>query len=257
MNYFERLIRRALLQPAKQPGATLADPFENVAEWALDPPTRRAPVAPTPLPSRVERHHHETATTNRVLEKPERPSTIAIDPPVPPPPASREESTQPPSVVRHEIVREITSATVTPPPASKEANAADEGIPLEIADRFMRGLGLKVPSSPSPVGNRITPHMEARASPLPPGEETSAAPAQVVAPPVEMHRQLPASRSASTGESSQPPPAAAERRTEEPARRNGPAIETREVIVIERRGSRTGDDLIPGGGSPRFGLGQL
>jgi len=259
MNYFERLIRRALLQPAKQPGAALADPFENVAEWALDPPARTPPLPPAAAEARTERDHPEAVTTSRVLKKPERAAPVSMERIVQPPAAARrEEGPQAaPGVVR-EIVREIASPPASAPVALNEAEGADEAPPLEIADRFMRGLGVKVPSSTPPaIGSRPAPSLQPPAPP-PPREEFREAPAQVVAPTAEPPRQMPASRPTSTApETSTPPPPAAARRAEEPARRASPTIETREVIVIERRASRGGDESVPGGGSPRFGLGQL
>jgi hypothetical protein len=173
MNYFERLIRRALLEAPARAGDALRDPFENAAPMAFDTPAQppaspwpqRAPaetsaaLSPPPAPnadaSRI------ASTARRVTDV----EALRGATPLPPPEASAWSSRQ----------DEPSPAVIAPGPVSVPLSAS-----LAQADAFMRGIGAAMPEALSPpsslpsiepdpaVPSRVSPaHEDARIDGMP------------------------------------------------------------------------------------------
>jgi hypothetical protein len=258
MNYFERLIRRALLEAPAQPGEVLRDPFENEAPLALD--------APAAAPAR-----------SRAV-----PAPVAAPPP---PGMSVERSPQ--TVIRTEPglveTRELTvpseAPTLDPLPRAAPERPALPAAPLAQADAFMRALGVEV-AMPAPVATPIprqdiAPLSEsARRAAEPAAAESPQTdavargerpvprvrPAEVEPPPVP--RREPAAAPATT-----PPPHEARPRPTSPSRaapdRPAPARPVREVVrerihvVNIVRDGAAQSSANAGAAPPTFGAAQL
>jgi hypothetical protein len=256
VNYFERLLRRALLRPRAGGPAVFSDPFENVEEWPLSPlespPLSRAIAAAPATPA---------AEPVRPELLPEVPPAIAMAPTVADPETTRHAPAVPvlalPAVGAE---REHAVAPAPLPVPLEPAIPAPLPLGLERADEFMRVLGIAVPGTAASA--HFEPPLPAPPAPaaLAPEEEQAPVPApqvQIVMPPASTPPPL-LSAEASTAE------AAAVARAELSARDGGreaarPAqtiVERRQVVVVEKAVAQ-GEGAVGGGGSPRFGLGQL
>ena len=257
MNYFDRLVRRAVLQPARRPGAPLVDPFETVAEWPLDPPRAHnsipdphagaAPAVPTspltptaaPLVSPVA---HRPAP-------PEAPPTSArLEPVLPPPP-------EPPPVQIARTPDEIPRAQRRG--ATEATNAPAVLPPLQVADRFLERLGVRVPEAPR-IAERQAERLSSPAPSIGPAHAPAAAPLRH--PPIVPAPPPPATRAAEPAEAARANAATlAGDDAGTPVAAARPAAVPREVVVVERHAvameSRTRPRV--GAGAPHFGLGQL
>jgi hypothetical protein len=230
MNYLDRLIQRARAVP-RGDRAQLHDPFEQVADWLLDPPKARQPdippsaEPPRPLPA------PNAAEMPAIVPKP-------ID--APPPPAA--------ALPRPEPAHADTPPTLVPeePPAPPSRSH-----PLEIADAFMRSLApapIELPAG-HPAETILPPEppvVRPERPAAPPGEPALMTPQQ----PIEPARPTP------TPEPS-PPAARAEassapQRTPPPAR---PVIPGRRLIVQHSGDDRLAD-LAQGSNIVRFGIRQ-
>ena len=254
MNYFERLVRRALIQPAAGQDGVLIDPFEVEGDWPLDvTPTMPRPVPgpQAPLPavqagtipeSREERDAHAAPERHTPVplqlntpqaEKICRAQTIAArDTPTPTVPLTPPLDTPPISV----------ASSTAPPPSA-----------LDVADRFMTNMGVRLPPAfekPKPVFPPREPDEPVLHHP-----EIQPPPQQRVTPPEAPPSAQP-SRSPPESLAEEPPRRSQPRSDEHPLTRQ-PATPMREVIVVHGRDSARAIDGVAGCGSPRFGLGQL
>lgn len=146
MNYFERLIRRALLDAPTRAGDALRDPFENEAPMAFDTPVQPAAA---PWPQRVPAEQ-----------------TVAIAPlsPLPVPDAAVPHDAL--QALRETRVETVPAATpLSPPEAAVSPPLRIDPLPsivapsstsLAQADAFMRTIGAALPESP-PSTVRIVP----------------------------------------------------------------------------------------------------
>jgi hypothetical protein len=127
---------------------------------------------------------------------------------------------------------------------------------LEVADRFLRELGVRVAEQETPAASYLSqPGYDAVVQAKP--EAPRATPnTQVLAPPAPIV-DLPSERSALRDVALESPAQAqaGAARWTAPARASA-TDETRRVLVVERSRTRDGDG-VAGGGAPHFGLGQL
>ena len=255
MNYFERLARRARLQPSVRPGVLFEDPFEQTADWPLETPVAAAP-APVPYPAPLPNNPQQM--TSAIAPTPEldnRPEPAALDQLAPPP---RAEAIEPMPVAdaidREHIVsteeHSVELEAETPPMAALS--------PLAHADAFLRTLGVRVPGLPEARPQVSPPPATTHEAAVRTHDASVAERPQVLAPPEPFHQP-------STVE---PRPEAPLEPAAEPEPREGAdiprpvrqSVATREVVVIEHRSSaqRSGHRRpISGVGAPHVGLGQL
>ena len=257
MNYFERLVRRALLQPATRAGAPPADPFEQTDDWPLDARSPgRAPQPPTPAVTQAVPALVAPPVPSRPLTAAAAPGdrdaagpleiteTAFAEPALPP-------AAPPPDDTPH---LEHRPALPTAPMLPAEPS------PLAIADRFLNSLGVRLPdvaafdvSHPQPRSPQDAleelPNDVARvplrhpaivpAPPVPPVVASEAAIASGSASPLSRERDVTAPHAATAGDRPGPP--------------------HREVLVVERRAVAVESRGRPriGAGAPHIGLGQL
>lgn len=256
MNYFERLVRRALVRPASASGAALDDPFETVAHWQTETPAGKPAPHAAPLQEAVRPplDPASEATVPAVI-RPAAQAAAVADVPFPLPPSTAAASPLPPLSRGADETPPAPLPEDAPPRATRIAPPVDA---LALADAFMRSLGaqsqlpepapeaasqLPSASAPVPTTRPAPPALAPQAQVVPPAAPPPPVPPPRVARAVEKH-QAPAPEPAGQG-----PREAARTRT---------VVETRHVVV-ERAASTdaTRTNMPAGGGSPRFGLGQL
>ena len=254
MNYFERLVRRGLMQPASKPGGALVDPFENVDDWPLEaiaaaleqhdaPPVSVAPLHVETLPPHTL---EDERTTVEVLPS----EATGVAPPVftatPIDSAARE-------VPRDAPAPDSPRVEVLPPvPESPPLPA------LEMADQFMRTLGVPVPER-APHTQIAPPATAFAPAGTPQSIEAAAVQVrtQIVSPPPPPRPELPAAPESPATPDAEPARAQTPDGERESQRRAPTIVETRRVIVVDRQSGGRVNDTIASAGSPRFGLGQL
>jgi FHA domain-containing protein len=254
VNYFERLIRRALLETPAEAGGALLDPFENEAPFSLDHPAQK-PASPWPArfaappPAISEAAFVESLTRNETQHTVE-----VIAPSAPVVPLPEIESTKLPAEARTH-----TAVAMPAVPA-----------PLAHADAFMRALGVAVP-----VGDEAPP-----AAITPPAIAPRTPPSPTVTPPVSRVDSQPGPAAQAEPLQPPPPPDPPPRAAREVARaptttvapvheprseptakpaRAAPVPSVRETVrvvhVVEKRG---GASVAQSSAvSPAFGAGQL
>lgn len=145
MNYFERLIRRALLEAPARAGDALRDPFENVAPLALEAPAPALAPPPATTPSvrsEVAPSTHEIVETR---------STVRIE--------HNAQRAEPAPVPVPSVVPPVPQ----PAPVPATAPATEVAVtPQAQADAFMRSLGVEaartaVPPRRAPPGSIAPP----------------------------------------------------------------------------------------------------
>jgi len=253
MNYFERLVRRAKLREASEPGMPLADPFENEDVWPLDP-VLTAAMAQRALGATVEpiaeRRESSAALAQTIAVNVVKANDGAIKPPL--------STALPPTSSETFVETKDAPATTPPVPHPSEPAAAvtiAPTAPLELADRFLRELGVRVadeaPLAP-PMVLASPPSVEAAATSA---VERATSIAQVLAPSAPIV-EVQAARETEQTDVPAPPPRAPATNDGRASRSPAAATETRRVVVVERSSARGGDS-VAGGGAPHFGLGQL
>jgi hypothetical protein len=258
MNYFDRLLRRALLRPASTPGAALDDPFATVVEWPLEAPAAKPPPAVTPAETTVAAIELAAVGTPSLKERP----LIARDASPLIRSADKTPPTQPPAA-SSPLVDAPREVALAQPAADAALLAATEIGPQEdalaIADAFMRSCGVKsqlpepaTPRQPEAVTSptNVVPAQAKRPEPAPSSAQ--------IAPPATRPLALPVRPVARAARKSNAPPRA-ERREAAPEQtvRTRTVVETRHILVERGAGGSGAEPSVSGGGSPRFGLGQL
>jgi len=255
MNYYERLVRRALARPVGV-SEPLGNPFEETAPWELEVPRDVSPPAPVrePLPVTAAPVREAHAPIGRGIDG------AAV-------PELREAPTSLPRLVEEGDVHahdramppEFTRPMAPPTPVAHTAPAPDEETrALDHADAFMRALGVTLPQlEPATPAAGSLEAMIAESMPAAhEAPQAHEAPAPLQPPPAPMPPAV-----AIPEAQAQPPHAkVAERQAPEAqARRAAPAvIERRQVVVVTQPGGTgAGQGVTPGAGAPRFGLGQL
>jgi ribonuclease E len=258
MNYFERLVRRALLRPASTPGKALDDPFATVAQWPLETPAPKPPPAVTPAETTVAAIELASVGTPSRKERP----LIARD--APPPIRSADEAppTQRPAA-SSPLVDTPREVALAEPAADAALLAATEIEPksdaLATADAFMRSLGAKSqlpePATPRQLEavtspTNVVPAQTKQPEPAPSSAQIVSPAARPLALPVR-----PVARAARKFDA--PPRAERREAAREQTVRTRTVVETRQILVERGAGGSGAEPSVSGGGSPRFGLGQL
>jgi hypothetical protein len=155
MNYFERLIRRALLEVPVRAGDALHDPFENEAPLALDVPVQKPAMPPVVLAPPAARENapemNVSTHTETHTEHHWRPDEILA-----------------PAAEYPGSVRETAASRVF------EADRPEPVAPLARADAFMHALGVEVARVAAPPVKKqssqvsIAPDAPRRTTPAPP-----------------------------------------------------------------------------------------
>lgn len=257
MNYFERLLRRALLLPATTPGAALDDPFATVAAWPLEPPASK-PAPDVGAPVVAPKIEPVTARSSPLIEHPtfataqELTARPACEASYGPPAAPLSPSAETPRETVH------TQAGVTEPSPAAIPIMPQQHT-LAIADAFMGSLGVKsqLPEL-APATPPEAPVVQATVAMAQEGEP-SAAPssAQIVPPtsalPVLVSRpsKLAASKLDVTAQAS------SRERSHETSTFAKTVVAERHILVERSSVGAAANEGVPGGGAPRFGLGQL
>lgn len=254
MNYFERLIRRALLR-ASRPGVELVDPFETVAEWPLDTPPSAAPIVhPSPPP----RPPNLVTTEGHDLARPDAPPALA---PPEPPLVPTVDVLEIPAPLTVEVDHATHTVEYLPPPATAPLPVLPAMPLLDRADAFMHGLGVRFPARRVHGAEPTVPALDLPAGLVPPPAEDSEAATplpRIVAPLPERSHDVPPPALLSPAPDTTPaPPHHDSTSGSRPGRTASPIVETRRVVVVDRHSGTGGTAAITGGGAPRFGLGQL
>jgi hypothetical protein len=261
MNYFERLIRRALLEAPLRPGAPLRDPFENTAPMTFETPPQPAASA---WPER---------TRNAPMEAP---------PPSPLQPAGSVETI----IERHDAQRSDTQApgTANPPQplpiaalpvpaaAASPALAAADSQPLAHADRFMQSIGAmpQQTTRSARTPDAIVPDPQAVRGASPDANDVSAvAPSTAPVPmrraatiePPQVPRRMPDPQRSAESEKT-PARGDATSGTGAPARESGPRRTAGEAVretirIVKVVDAETARSAQMGASPPTFGAGQL
>jgi len=255
MNYYERLVRRALMRPAAV-GEPLHDPFEETGPWELE---QAVPVSLPNRPAAIQTTIEVRTHTREVIEQGRASPAMPLPEILPPAEPAREPSvilvppevkpSEPPAFEQVGVAASEIPAEVQPPP----------GEALEAADVFMRSLGVRVPETnraPNDVPlPDVAPPVE-KAVPLIEGPPRSQA-QQRLQPPMAPVLEIPVARRVEICVE-EPLRFRGVPEPEREARRPAPTVvETRRVVVVEKR-SATIEGAVPSGaGAPRFGLGQL
>jgi hypothetical protein len=247
MNYFDRLVRRALRLPRPRAGQPLEDPFENIAPWPLDPekpaaarsftetprPTPRANVAHSPARAAEPLLRDDAAVAHAAPSR--QPVDFASQSPIFPSAAALHAEAAP---------------SMEPPPRSVDPDPA----PLREADAFLRSLGVRLPpeaiaslesrdclTAAPRIAARRAESLERRAVLLPPL-------------PAQPHAvDVPSPHSPSSTAAPERSAAA----VETPARPEPHHQDHRPLIVVKAGSTRASNDESTGCGAPHFGLGQL
>jgi hypothetical protein len=243
MNYFERLVRRALLQPSAEAGATVPDPFENMEDWPVETPAPPArPRVESPAPA-------TTGPLQPIIQG-------VIEPDHAAPSGQGAETVQmpPSSVVSSSAeIRPISAASTAP----TDGRIAAEG--LDLADQFMHTMGIYPTATATPA--LTEPSITAGPAPAHERAERAEAaqqPTQAIVPPSPPVPEIRHIREEAPGaEAATRSRGAAHEPQRETSRRAQTALETRRVVVVESRSAHDETGGICGAGSPYYGLGQL
>jgi hypothetical protein len=264
VDYFDRLILRALAVPRDRGGAELFDPFEQTAplEGGLPPAAVRPAVADAhAIPTTTAQAH-----TLAAEPVPQAPAAVTLPAEATSLKALQPATAMPVPVAAPALVPLVSSATqvthnvrLTPPAPESPVVAAPEAGSLAQADAFFRTLGVpSVPVAETPPRGPATHEPEA---PPRPRKRTAAPDTPVLMPsrramaPERAPVSSPAVASAAAAAGLAP--AAAPSRA---ARRTAPAesvVQT--TVVVQRSATRWADELgTLARGSPmgRFGRGQ-
>lgn len=256
MNYFERLIRRALLETPARIGDAVHDPFGEEAPLQLDTPTQQ-PASPWPERQSVRPTENRTVLNNTELRE-----------------HSIERETQ--------TTHEVTPAPVLSVPregarATPAAQAPTEVLapamptPLAYADVFMSSLGVAMPSTEAPAAVQIIAGVQVPvAAPSHRAERTLSEPVnaapklphakpQTMQPPRAPAPSPQRSRAAEKEVTRSPGPAARTLAPSERPTHNPPAPEVvREtLVVVKATESQSRHASLQGAAAPTFGAGQL
>jgi hypothetical protein len=257
MDYFERLILRALARP-RAAAPDVFDPFEQVAHWDLDeaPPTERIhPPAVGEAPRAVPQSAapaSSPAPHAAIRPGVEQPAAVPQAPP-------REPAGAPAGRAAVSVVPQHAAPSQSLPIASPAAD------PLARADAFMRTLGVRpvaadVPHRPKPEPVDVPQRHEQPRSETPPR-----APAPQPAGPVLLRPAppppAPHQPGMATGEHVRPgaapaTPAAPSPAAKRPAPAEPPAGRIVHTTVVVAPSARRLDDLAHGSAITRFGIGQ-
>ena len=254
MTYFERLVRRARMQPARRPGDPFPDPFEQTDTWPLDvPQSTESPKPAAALPAAAIQPQTSPADRTVVAEAAAMSPPIAAPAPhaVPADVTSRE-------VLSSEISRERTEVEVMSVETVREAVASEIAAPLAHADAFLRSLGVRIPAlEPLPEIASAPPTAPQPAS-LPADRPARPSRPQVLAP-LALPQPAPARQATSPAAPDVDARVAAPPREEAARTASRPIVTTREVHVIDRRATARDSGSRPssGVGAPHVGLGQL
>jgi hypothetical protein len=256
MNYFERLVRRVVQQPAQRAGAGLYNPFEQVAEWPLKmlpsdapaaAPGLAAPVAQSAIPTPAESGREAVATPG-------------------PDPAPAAASELRPAVSASAMLAAAQERRPRRPPdvdpephRSVAVSPANHAAPqLGHADEFLRSLGVAVPELPPAASIAVPAVPHVAPSPHPPELASPQRQTTIAAITPPTSPSAPTARPAPAVSETQRS-ARRERATTEPSPSHQAVPQRREVVIVERLRGSTGS--APAGrlgvGSPHVGLGQL
>lgn len=259
MDYFDRLVRRALASAETQP-QPLFDPFEQVAPWALDAAqvqAVRAQAARVEAPQRAPEVHAAEARPLAAA----RSSVQALKPSLQAP-ATQPVQTAMPMSATPALAADAVPGVPMPAPLPTPAPS-----PLAQADTFMRSLRAVVEpvDVPAPALRRSAspgdePWLAPTEAPLPrlartapPEEPAAVRPHKPAEPPAAVPPPVP--RTASV------PPAAVARASTSPMRDKAapvpPAAPTVHTTIVVAPPARRLDDLAHSSAIARFGLGQL
>lgn len=268
MNYFERLVRRALRRPADAPGTAMPDPFENVADWPLEvPPVTSSVPAPSAESSRPHLSERDrTIDRGRAQQAAQMAPSAAAQPIAPP-----HERALPNTQSRRPDVppadRTIEPRTPVPPPPNSPGHHTPG---LQVADAFMQSIGVAVPGvhtvhsqvrvrSPLPMKDR---EVERTAMPAEP-PRAQVVPRAPRPPDVRTISSRPSAPDQARRPAGDPELPVADRLAAQAATGALTApgsrmqTETRRVVIVERQSGERETEPMAGGGAPHFGLGQL
>lgn len=268
MDYFDRLMQRALAQP-REVVEGLFDPFAQEAPWSPDGPRTALPTAP---------HHPSSpadgrAATVRTRSTPEdlTPANIATSPTSVPPLAAPVVTHRQPALPHQEITPAV--AADRPLPMHPPEHTGTPTAPLSHADAFMRTLGVPVaapaqttPRSSAPPQGFPAPMMSTpRSAPAEQRESTSSNqgptalrpvnPTTVPRPSADQTGNRARTQAAPATSSPAPPPmpqASASASAQSPA---APPRFIQRTVVVSATSPRL-DDLAHSSGISRFGIGQ-
>jgi hypothetical protein len=243
MNYFERLVRRALLQPSAEAGATVPNPFENMEDWPVETPAPAVrPRAESPPPA-------TTGPLQPIIQGVIEPGHAA-------PSGQGAETVQMPSLSiapPSAEIRPISAASTAP----TDGRITAQG--LDLADQFMHTMGIYPTATVTPA--LTEPSITVGPAPaLKRAERAEAAqqPTQAIVPPLPPVPEIRHIREEAPGaEAATQSRGAAHEPQRETSRRAQTALETRRVVVVESRSAHDETGGICGAGSPYYGLGQL
>src|SRR5437588_1840476 len=249
MNYFERLVRRALLRPASTPGQALDDPLAAVTEWQLETPAAKPAPAVTPPETTADPIELAVLETAALKERPltardarplvrsaddARPALLSI--------AAAPIVDAPPEVAQAQPAAQPAVLTTTQIEPQKDA--------LARADAFMRNLGVQselpvpaTPGQPEPATSPTTvvPPQAKQPDPAPSS-------AQIV-PPATGPLALPVRPSARAARQSHTPPRAQRREAAaEQTVRKRTVVETRHILMEHDAGGSGAEPSVSGGG---------
>ena len=257
MNHFERLILRALATPRhRRPG--VFDPFEQVAEWPLDP-LETAPAAPPAATPLMSAREHPAPPGTPV---PEARATAPALAPEPVLPGSRPAPVLPASPPQAPgATVQVLAAPTSPAQHAATAPPVPTAHAQAHADAFMRAMGIQgipaAPVTPAPPrtlapGVGVAPRSVAVAP-------TGAAPgaAALVQPPEPAPRaDAPARRAAPPSPSPYGPATAEPAPSPRASRQPVPQERVVATTVVVSAGGRPLDDLAHASRIVRFGIGQ-
>ena len=256
MNYFERLIRRALLEAPARAGEALRDPFQSEAPLRLETPVQHPA---TPWPGRAPAQPAEISTAPVIESRIEHSS-------------ARETHTahEPPAMPGSSIQPQAPAAPVPGEPV--EVQVPETPAPLAQADAFMRSLGVTLPDLAAPVARPVAARVEAPIVKPPqrveetPDERIAAAAAelaraqpQTMQPPFAPAPYVPRAPAAEK-DAARPP--ATLRQAASPPERPALTPPAREIVhetirVVKVAESQRGHASLAGAAPPTFGAGQL
>jgi hypothetical protein len=254
MNYFERLVQRALARPVR--GAEpLHDPFEEAGLLELERPPSDARTTPIAAQAAASAAPGVEVRDGTPLE----PTPTMSPPPVRLAEVAPSVEASPTQVTLLESAKgDAVAPLPTPPPEFAARVDATPGDAQEIADGFMRALGVPMPDAARPREAAPQPEAAKRSAPPPPTSETAVprAPSRLRPPPAPLP-WIPRARAIAVA-----PPEAPDKRERKAAQDEAPAskavvIERREVVLVAQREGAAEGPAVRAAGAPRFGLGQL
>jgi hypothetical protein len=255
MDYFERLIRRALATP-RDAAQDLFDPFDQVAAWTLDDAVEAPEVLPPGIVQKAV-----ASPQPAVPAPPLMPAAVSVGtvPPVVVPLAATFGAPDAPGEFEQRAAVPGDRPAMPPAPLQLPPGGTD---PLTRADAFMRGLGVQ---SPVPAEPAARPREAAPTALRPAQPPELPQPVRVSAGPVLLRPNPP-----------QPAPLAPHVADAVPARKNvraetqgaavppagrvaptPPSVErVVQTTVVVASAARGLDDLAYSSGISRFGIGQ-